>query len=131
MSSYFTQRITPSFNIVSVDTLKIHARIVNIAAKNGSGPDNISFKLIKRLSEHIVSALTMMINHSLTTGIFPRKQKMAKVIPIYEKDESSVLDDYRPISLLSTISKISEKTVFEQVYDYFHDNKLFWLSVWV
>ena len=47
---------------------------------------------------------------------------MAKVIPIYKKDENSVLDDYRPISLLSTVSKIFEKTVFEQVYEYFHNN---------
>ena len=51
---------------------------------------------------------------------------MAKVIPIYKKDENSVLDNYRPISFLSLVSKIFEKTVFEQVYEYFHNNKLFY-----
>ena len=67
-----------------------------------------------------------MINQCLTTGIFPRKLQMAKVIPIYEKDENSVCGNYRPIFLLCTVSKIFEKTVFEQVYDYFHNNKLFY-----
>ena len=113
-------------NFVSVDRLKIHTRIVNLAAKNSSGPDSISSKLLKRLSEHVVSPLIVMINQSLTTGIFPSKLKMAKVIPIYKKDENSDLDNYRPISLLSSVSKIFEKTVFEQVYEYFHNNKLFY-----
>ena len=109
MSFYLKQCITSSFNFVSVDTLKIHTHIVNLAAKNSSGPDSISSKLLKRLSKHIVSPLTVMINQCLTTGIFPRKLQMAKVIPIYEKDENSVCGNYRPIFLLCTVSKIFEK----------------------
>ena len=48
------------------------------------------------------------------------------VIQIYKKDVNSVLDNYRTISLLSTVSKIFEKTAFEQVYDYFHYKKIFY-----
>ena len=59
-------------------------------------------------------------------GVFPRNLKMAKVIPIYKKDDNSVLDNYKPISLLFMVSKIFEKIVFEQIYDYFHNNKLFY-----
>ena len=130
MSSYLKQCIASSFNFVNVDTLKIHTHIVNFAAKNSSGPDYTSSKLLKRLSGHIVSPLTVMINQFLTTGNFPRKLKMALVIPIYKKDVNSVLDIYRPISLLSTVFKIFEKTAFEQVYDYFHYKKnILWQSV--
>ena len=59
-------------------------------------------------------------------GIFPSKLKLAKVIPIYKKDDRHILDNYRPISLLSTMSKVFEKVVFHQVYDYFSSNNLFY-----
>ena len=58
-----------------------------------------------------------MINQSLCTGIFPEKLKVAKVIPLYKKGDNHLFDNYRPISLLSTVSKIFEKTVFAQVYN--------------
>ena len=69
-----------------------------------------------------------MINQSLCTGIFPEKLKVAKVIPLYKKGDNHLFDNYRPISLLSTVSKIFEKTVFTQVYNYFCGHKLFYES---
>ena len=59
-------------------------------------------------------------------GIFPSKLKLAKVIPIYKKDDRHILDNYQPISLLSTMSKVFEKVFFHQVYDYFSSNNLFY-----
>ena len=59
-------------------------------------------------------------------GIFPSKLKLAKVIPIYKKDDRYILDNYRPISLLYTMSKVIAKVVFHQVYDYFNKNNLFY-----
>ena len=69
-----------------------------------------------------------MINQSLCTGIFPEKLKVAKVIPLYKKGDNHLFDNYRPISLLSTVSKIFEKTVFTQVYNYFCAHELFYKS---
>ena len=53
-----------------------------------------------------------MINQSLCTGIFPDKLKIAKVIPLYKKDDNKSFGNYRPISLLSSISKIFERVAF-------------------
>ena len=55
----------------------------------------------------------------LTTGIFPDDFKLSKVIPLFKKSDSSLLVNYRPISLLSTISKIFEKVIHDQLYEYF------------
>ena len=55
----------------------------------------------------------------LITGIFPDAFKLSKVIPLYKKDDSSLLDNYRPISLLPTISRIFEKDIHDQLYEYF------------
>ena len=73
--------------------------------------------------------LTLIINQSLITGIFPEKLKLAKVIPLYKKDDKLITNNYRPISLLTSISKLFEKVVFEQlsgyfsINDYFHDGQ--------
>ena len=72
--------------------------------------------------------LKIIINQSLTTGVFPDKLKIAKVIPLYKKGDDRILDNYRPISLLPSISKVFEKIVFQQLYEYFVSNKLIYNS---
>ena len=67
----------------------------------------------------------ILINQSLRTGIFPDALKIAKVIPLFKKEDQHVFDNYRPISLLPCISKIFEKVVYTQLFDYFDKNKLF------
>ena len=62
------------------------------------------------------------------TGIFPNKLKIAKVLPLFKKDDPTIMDSYRPISLLTAISKLFEKVVFSQLYEYFHKNNLFYDS---
>ena len=61
----------------------------------------------------------------MKTGIFPNKLKLAKVIPIYKKDDPTQVTNYRPISLLPVLSKVIEKTIAKQLAGYFEDNKLF------
>ena len=50
----------------------------------------------------------MVINQVLSIGIFTDKLKIAKVIPIFKKDDPTLLLYYRPIPLLPTISKVQE-----------------------
>ena len=66
--------------------------------------------------------MTLIINQSLATGIFPDKLIIANITPILEKESIHTLENYRPISILPTIPKIFEKTVFNQLYTYFDNN---------
>ncbi len=60
-----------------------------------------------------------IINISLSTGIYPDKLKIAKVIPIFKnKGDQLLVSNYRPISLLSNINKIFEKLVYSRVYSF-------------
>ncbi len=51
----------------------------------------------------------------LNTGILPEKIKITKIIPVYKKEDDTLFANYRPISLLPTVYKIFEKTIFKQL----------------
>ena len=76
------------------------------------------------MKEIIAEPVTIIINQMLNTGIFPESLKISKVIPLYKKDDDTVISNYRPISLLSSISKIFEKAVLLQITNYFDNNHL-------
>ena len=59
-------------------------------------------------------------------SVFPDNLEWAKVVPLLKKGNQHLLDDYRPISLLSTLYKVFEKVVYQLVYSYFTNNKLFY-----
>ena len=60
----------------------------------------------------------------LSSGVFPETFKNSKISPFYKNVDSSLLSNYRPISLLSAISKIFERLIYNQLYQYFNDNEL-------
>ena len=62
--------------------------------------DGLSVKLLKLIKDDVASSITLIINQSFQSGIFPDKLKIAKVIPIFKKDDSAKLDNYRPIYIL-------------------------------
>ncbi len=63
----------------------------------------------------VIKPITIIINQTINTGIFPDKLNIAKIIPIFKKDDETQFTNYRPISLLPTISKIFERTYFMAV----------------
>ena len=55
---------------------------------------------------------------------YPRSWKIAHVIPLFKNGEKSLPSNYRPVSLLSCVSKIFEKNVFRNIFNHLHKNKL-------
>ena len=88
----------------------------------------ISTHLLKEISLLIAEPLSLIINQSLCSGIFPSKLKIAKVIPLHKKNEKDLLDNYRPISLLPSISKVFERIVYNQLYSYLTTNGILFKS---
>ena len=93
-----------------------------------SGHDGISARFLKRILETVTLPLTHIINQSLCIGIFPDSLKIAKVVPLFKKGDLHILDNYRPISLLPVVSKVFEKVVFNQLYQYVTNNNLIFTS---
>ena len=70
------------------------------------GPDAVSPRLLKEASLSIEPSWCKLFNSSSQKGLFPSMWKMANVSPLYKKDDASRVANYRPVSLLSSTSKI-------------------------
>ena len=89
-----------------------------------SGTDFISNKLLKHIAPIIISPLHYLINLSLETGYIPREFKIAKVVPVYKDGDCHSYTNYRPISLLSSFSKLLEKIVARQLISFLNEHNI-------
>ena len=119
---YLNKTILTSFDFQLIDDSNFDNIIQSIHTKTSSGHDGISVKLLKYLAPALRQPLTIIIDQSLLTGIFPEKLKIAKVLRLFKKNDYMLMDNYRPISLLRAISKVFEKVVCNQLYTYFISN---------
>ena len=62
---------------------------------------------------------------SMSTGVYPKKLKMAKIIPIFKADDNTDANNYRPISLLSNFNRVFEKLIFNRMESFIEKNNLF------
>jgi len=107
-----------------VSTKEIEGIIKHLKPKNSSGCDGISTKLLKLSSSFISSPLTYICNKSLSSGIFPDHMKYAVVKPLFKKGDKTEISNYRPISILSSFSKILEKVMFNQLQNHLNNYKI-------
>lgn len=92
--------------------------------KSSAGADHISSKLLKKILPINISPVCHLFNLSLQTGYIPSQLKLAKVIPIYKSSDKHLFTNYRPISLLSSFSKLLEKVVANQLFAFLNKFKL-------
>ena len=67
---------------------------------------------------YFYSFLTETINDSFQTGNFSNELKLAGVMPVYKKRNPLNKENYRPVRVLSHVSKIFEKVIYEQINSY-------------
>ncbi len=93
-------------------------------SKSSSGHDKINSKLLKQLKHELKYPISLLINKSINSGVFPEVYKLAEVIPIHKTKDRENLNNYRPISLLPTISKFLEKIIHKRLYKYLQKNNI-------
>ena len=86
--------------------------------------NSIPIKILKLLKNDIFSQLSEIFNISFSSGVFPSMLKIAKGIPVHKKDSKLDFSNYCPISLLSNVEKMLEKSMYNRIYKFFSDNNL-------
>ena len=91
--------------------------------KKTSQLDDIPFKVIKENEDIVAFFIHRNLSNLLSSSTFPTALKYADVKPVFKKDDKTDTENYRPISILPTLSKLYERLIYNQMYRYF--DKLF------
>ena len=106
---------------------------IMVSCKDSSpGFDDIKISPLRCVFQHKANPLSYICNLFLTHGVFPETLKIANVIPLFRKDNQMFFNNYRPVSLLCTFSKIFEKVMYERLLDFLNEHKiLFSIPIWI
>ena len=85
---------------------------------------DILTKIIKMNSDIFANFICLHFNYCIDTGEFPQEFNNADIIPVHKTKEKSDKTNYRPVSILPNLSKIYEKLIYDQLYDYFEKTLL-------
>lgn len=116
---------TKSFYFEPVSENEVKHIVQNLKTTYSSGADNINVYLLKQCIDGLALPLTLLINNSVESGIYPEALKTAKIKPIHKGGSATSIENYRPISILSCFSKVFEKAMANRIINFFDKNGLF------
>ena len=115
---FLGESISSSFYLHETNEMEVYEIINKLKRKISTGIDGLDNNLMRVASTVISKHLSLIFNRSFTTGIFPDRLKEAKIIPIFKKGSAENISNYRPISLLSSVSKVLEKIIHSRLISF-------------
>ena len=112
------------YPVPHINEEQLIAIINNCQTNKASGTDSIPMKFVKIFKFSLVIHLVNIINKSIDTSKFPAIWKIAKVIPVFKSGKHDDINNYRPISLLSILSKFFEKHIESTLREFLTTNRL-------
>ena len=113
-----------SFKIPPIAVHEVSKYISQISTKKSAGIDGISGFILKLSLPFTIETLTYIYNLCINSGTFPSDLKVAKVIPLPKTKDLTNTNNYRPISILSIISKPLEKHIHSHLFTYLNELEL-------
>ena len=104
-----------TFNCLHVSVKEVKKELMNLSFKKVTRKGDKTAKILKdSLSVH-TKKLTTIINNCLKDGLYPNELKLADVSPVFIKDDGLNKENYRPVNILSHISKVFERIFYKQI----------------
>ncbi len=114
------------FILSPTDKFEILQEINKLNPKIAGGHDNVTQKLLRFNQDVLADPITHIINMSFLKCTIPNQLEIAKVIPIFKKNETNCMENYRQISLLPSINKIIEKLMHKRQIHFRNLHKIFY-----
>ena len=112
-----------NFNICAVTTEQLFKKFKNLNVKKACGYDSIPPRLLRAGALVLCTSFKPIVNYGIANNVFPSELKCAVVSPIHKKNDVLDKGNYRPVSVLSSLSKVFESVICDQVQMYL-DNVL-------
>lgn len=128
LTAFCRDRLTlhDSCVIPEITVYEVGKFISKLKNKKSTGPDAINVFLLKAALPYIIEPLTYIYNLCIRHSVFPDAFKKAKVVPIPKTKGSMNPNDFRPISLLSVLSKPLEKHIYTHLINFIERHDLFY-----
>ena len=125
-TNFYSYKIPMGDSLVlqTVSESFVHTELLKLNTSKSTGLDEIPSKFIKEGADIVQFPITHIINLSILTNTVPRDMKTARVRPIFKKNSPLEASNYRPVSILSVVSKILERSVYVQLSDFLERNQL-------
>ena len=107
--------ITQSFDFSNVTQNDTQIKLKKLKTNKASGFDNIPAKFLKLGADQLSYSLTPIINSTIEIKTYPDHTKRAEVTPLYKKSDNLAKENYRPLSILTSTSKIFEGIMCDQL----------------
>ena len=122
--SFLENKNQCSLFLMPTNSLEIMKIVKGFKDNRSTGNDDVSNHLLKYIIHEIIVPLEHIFNLSLVQGVVPDLMKIAKVVPIFKKGDPLYACNYRPISLLSSISKVLEKNIYDRTLAFLVSNNI-------
>ena len=117
-----------SFLFDPVTSTEVESEIDLLPTNKAHGLYSFPTRILKSAKPTISKLLSMIMNTSIKTGVYPSKLKHAKIIPVFKNDEEDDPGNYRPISLLSNTNRIFEKLMYNRLKSYLEKKHILYSS---
>ena len=115
----YVKKTTSEFAAFQPTTVNdIFHLLCGLSSNKATGIDKISCKIIKIAAPAIADSVTHIFNQGIALSSFPDQWKVARVTPLYKSGKRNIPGNYRPISVLPAISKVMERILYNQLYNY-------------
>ena len=118
------QKYETKFKLRLAEQTEVEKIMADQQPKLSCGTDTINNRIVKTCAKILSIPMTKIINKSIVDGKVPELFKKALIKPLYKKGQKNVLGNYRPVSLLSALSKILEKIICKQLLEYLDENDI-------
>ena len=113
-----------TFLFTPIESEQVIKAMRKFKTSQGQGLDEISSFFLKAGMPILAEPLAALFNLSLSNGVFPDLWKMARIAPIHKADATVKRSNYRPISVLPVLSRLFEKLIYDQLYNYLISNEM-------
>ena len=91
---------------------------MNLDGSKSAPIESVPVRVLKDIADVLCPKLVIDFNKAISTGTFPQHMKLADVIPLFKKNIRQLKENYRPVSLLSALSKVFERLIHKQMHEY-------------
>ena len=119
--TYITDSKLSSLQFEDKGIIKI---IRSLDINKAQGHDDISIKVLKICDLAIITLLSMIFRNCINNSTFPDLWKKSNICPIHKKGGKQIVNNYRPVSLLSICGKVFERLIFNSLFEYLEKYKL-------